>query len=71
MVGVVKFLAERSLPFRGHKEKFGSVHNGNFMDVLEILALYDPFLAAHSDKHGNPDRGKTSYLFSIVMNSLI
>ena len=29
-VNVVKFLAERGLPLRGHEEKFGSVHNGSF-----------------------------------------
>nr|XP_047132686.1 uncharacterized protein LOC124811345 [Hydra vulgaris] len=70
-VGVVKFLAERGLQLCGHEEKIGSVHNGNFMGILELLALYDFFLVTHIDKHGNLGRGKTSYLSSTVCDELI
>ena len=41
------------------------------MGILELLALYDPFFAAHIDKHGNPSRGKISYLSSTVCDELI
>ncbi|GFV97963.1 RNase H domain-containing protein [Trichonephila clavipes] len=32
------------LAFRGTEEVFGSPHNGNFMDVLELLDEFDPFI---------------------------
>jgi hypothetical protein len=39
-------MAERSLPFRGDKETFGS-HSGNILGLLELIAKFDPFLANH------------------------
>ena len=47
IVAVVKFLAERGLPFRGHDEIIGSSTNGNYLGVLEIISQFDPFLAQH------------------------
>ena len=44
VVAVVKFLSERSIPFRGHDEKWESPHNGNFMGIMELIAEFDPFL---------------------------
>ena len=71
VVSVVKFLAERGLPFRGHDEIFGSAHNGNYMGILELIAQFDPFLAAHIDEHGNKGRGHVSYLSSTICEELI
>ena len=70
-VHVIKFLAERGMPFRGHDERFGSPTNGNYMGILEVLAKYDHFFATHIDKHGNPGRGKVSYLSSTICEELI
>jgi len=44
-VEVIKFLAERGLPFRGDDEVFGSGNNGNYMGVIELLAKFDPMSA--------------------------
>ncbi|GFV94101.1 zinc finger MYM-type protein 1 [Trichonephila clavipes] len=44
VIAVVKYLAIISLAFRGTEEVFGSPHNGNFMDVLELLDEFDPFI---------------------------
>lgn len=30
VVAVIKILAYRGLPLRGHDEKFGSIHDGNY-----------------------------------------
>jgi len=62
VVAVVKSLASRGLPFRGHDSKIGSPHNGNFLMALELIAEFDSFLATHLSKHGNPGKGKTSYI---------
>ncbi|KAL4089691.1 hypothetical protein QTP88_024681 [Uroleucon formosanum] len=59
---VVKLLSSRGLPFRGDNENIGSLHNGNFLMCLEMIAEFDPFLANHLSNYGNPGKGYTSYL---------
>ena len=61
---MVKFLAERGLPFRGHSETIGQPDNENFMGALEVIAESDPFLKAHIEKYGNAGKGTPSYLSS-------
>ncbi|XP_047132222.1 zinc finger MYM-type protein 1-like [Hydra vulgaris] len=62
VVAVVKSLSSRGMSFRGDDDRFGSVHNGNFMMSLELIAQFDPFLAQHIEKFGNKGKGSTSYL---------
>lgn len=71
VVAAVKALSSRGLPFKGKIERFGSVKNGNFMMLLEIIAEFDPFLATHIDKYGNPGKGQTSYLSSTICDEFI
>ena len=51
VVAVIQTLAERGLPFRGSNETFGSLENGNFLGLLELVAQFDPFLAGHIQKN--------------------
>ena len=46
-VSVITFLAERGLAFWGDNETVGSPKNGNFLGIVELLTLYDPFLSNH------------------------
>nr|XP_047134219.1 uncharacterized protein LOC124812142 [Hydra vulgaris] len=62
VVAVVKSLSSRGMSFRGDDDRFGSVHNGNFIMSLELIAQFDPFLAQHIEKFGNKGKGSTSYL---------
>lgn len=71
VVAVIQKLSSRGLAFRGSDEKFGSVHNGNYMMCLELIAEFDPFLAKHIKDHGNPGSGKTSYLSSSICNEFL
>ena len=76
VVEVIKFLAERGLPFRGQDEIVGSKSNGNYLGVLELISKFDPFLAAHMEKqklqHANgKGRGSTTYLSSTVCGEFI
>lgn len=71
VVEVVKFLAERGLPFRGSDETFGSPQNGNYLGLLELLAEFDPFLSEHINTHGNKGKGNTSYLSKDVCEEFI
>ena len=71
VVEVIKFLAERGLPFRGSDETVGSPQNGNYLGLLELLAKFDPFLAQHINAHGNKGKGHTSYLSKDVCEEFI
>jgi hypothetical protein len=68
---VVKKLTSRGRPLRGHDEKFGSLHNGEFMMSLELIAEFDPFLANHIERYGNPGPGQTSYLSSTICDEVV
>ena len=71
VVAVIRFLSQRGLPFRGDDELLGSVHNGNFLGSLELIAQFDPFLQSHLQKYGNADRGVPSYISSTIVEELI
>ena len=71
MVKVILFLGERGLALRGKDETIGSIHNGNYLGILELLSEYDGFLAKHMERFGNPGKGNTSYLSSSVCNEFI
>ena len=71
VVTVIKFLAARGLAFRGDNELLGSVHNGNYLGTLEVIAHFDPFLKEHLVKHGNKGKGKPSYISSTVCDEFI
>ena len=71
VVEVIKFLAERGLPFRGSDETVGSSNNGNYLGLLELLAKFDPFLSEHINAHGNKGKGHTSYLSKDVCEEFI
>lgn len=71
VIAVIQTLAERGLAFRGHDESFGSIHNGNFLGLLELVAQFDPFLASHIARYGNKGKGNPSYLSKTVCDELI
>lgn len=50
VVAVIQPLAEHSLPFQGSNETSGTLQNGNFLGLLELVAHFDPFLADHISK---------------------
>lgn len=66
VVVAIKSLATRGLSFRGHNEKFGNIHNGNYMMMLESISEFDNFL-----RHGNPGRGNVSYLSSTICDEFL
>ena len=43
-------LAERGLPFREDNKQFGSSNNGNYLNLSEVVAKFDPFLLAHINR---------------------
>lgn len=71
VVAVVKKLSSRGLPFRGNDEILGSVHNGNFLMCMELIAEFDPFLASHMSLYKDSGSGKTSYLSFAIYEQII
>lgn len=71
IVSVIKFLASRGLAFRGDNEILGSPNNGNYLGCVELLSEFDPFLADHLKKMGNPGKGNISYLSANICNEFI
>ena len=71
VVAVIRFLAQRGMPFRGDDEILGSAHNGNFLGILELIAHFDPFLQSHLQQYGNAGRGVPSYISSTIVEELI
>lgn len=57
IVAVIKFLGSRGLAFRGADQTCGSIRNGNFLGILDLLSQFDPLLASHIAKYGNKGRG--------------
>ncbi len=70
-VAVIKCLSVRGLAFRGENETLGSVHKGNYLGILKLLAKFDPFLDEHLKRFGNKGRGTPSYLSSSRLRSLL
>ncbi|KAI9552608.1 putative zinc finger MYM-type protein 1-like [Daphnia sinensis] len=70
-VDVIKFLSSRGLAFRESNQQLGSVHNGNYLGLLELLALHDAFLAKHLASYGNKGKGNTSYLSANICEQFI
>ena len=50
IIDVILFLGERGLTFRGSSQRIGSVNNGNFLGIIELISHYDPILREHVKK---------------------
>ena len=71
IIEVVKFLAKRGLTFCGSDEKIGSRNDGNYLDLLELLAKFEPFMAEHIKTHATKGKGYTSYLSKTICEEFI
>ncbi|XP_011172262.3 zinc finger MYM-type protein 1-like [Solenopsis invicta] len=75
LLHVTLFLCERGLAFRGDSNRIGDLFNGNFLGLLELLAIYDPILndhlrkVRHSQETGT--RLQVHYLSSDIQNEFI
>lgn len=73
VVAVTQSLTSAGLPLRGDTEHFGPTNSnsGNFIMCLELVAKFDPFLAEHIARYGNPGQGYTSYLSSTTYQQFV
>ncbi len=70
-IALICTLAERGLAFLGTEERFGSLQNGKFLGLLELISQFDPFLAGHILKYGNSGKGNPSYLSKTTCEELL
>lgn len=77
ILDIIRFLAKQNLAFRGHRE---SVHQenidllenrGNFLEVVDLLAKYDPVLREHVVKIKMGNKYSLSYLSPKIQNEFI
>lgn len=78
IVDIVKYLAKQNLAFRGHRESgqletryHGEANTGNFLELVHLLAKYDPVLREHVVRLNLSTRRKTSYMSNKTQNKFI
>lgn len=74
IVEVVKFLARQSIAFRGTNQRLGDSKNGNFMQLLQTIATFDPIMDEHlrlAMQNKTNKRRNIHYLSSDIQNDLI
>ena len=49
----------------------GSAKNGNYLDILELLSEFDPFLEEHLKLYGNRGKGNPSCLSADIYEEFI
>ena len=67
LINVTITLATNNLAFRGHRETIGEANNGNFLQIIELLAKYDGVLKDLLDRPAN----SVKYLHHDIQNQLI
>lgn len=69
IMNITLTLATCNLPFRGHREVIGGEigSNGNFLSIVELLAMYDPVLKELISKPA----GSIRYLSPTIQNEII
>ena len=50
--------------------KWRSLHNGNCLAALELIAKFDPFLKEQIDTNANKGRGSISYVFETICEEI-
>ena len=77
ILDIIRFLVKQNLAFRGHRE---SVHQenidlmenrGNFLELVDLLAKYDPVLREHVVKIKMGNKYSISYLSPKIQNEFI
>nr|XP_047135365.1 uncharacterized protein LOC100212059 [Hydra vulgaris] len=71
LIALVRVLATQNLAFRGTNEKLYNNTNGNFLKLVEYLALFDPTMNEHVRKIKNQEIKTAHYLGKEIQSELI
>nr|CAI5822824.1 unnamed protein product [Callosobruchus analis] len=61
LLDITLFLAQQNLAFRGHREDPSSENRGNFIELVKMMAKYDPVLSEHWSKLQKAAGGSQSH----------
>ena len=67
IVSVIQLLGQKNLAFRGSSDQLYKQNNGNFLKIIEFMALYDPIMSEHVRRTMNT-KNKTHYLGKDIQN---
>jgi len=70
IVSVIQLLGQQNLAFRGSSDQLYKQNNGNFLKIIELMALYDPVISEHVRRTMN-SKNKTHYLGKDIQNEII
>ncbi|GKC60163.1 zinc finger MYM-type protein 1-like protein [Tanacetum coccineum] len=70
IICIVKFLAKHNLAFRGSNERLHQNNNGNFLGLIEMLEVFDPFIKEHV-RRITSEEVHVHYLGHNIQNELI
>lgn len=71
LLAIVQFLATHNLAFRGHEEKLHLNSSGNFLDLVKLIARFDPTLREHLNQTLNKAVARNHYLSKNIQNEFI
>ena len=77
ILDIIRFLAKQKLAFRGHRERVhqeginSNENRGNFLELVDLLAKYDPVLREHVVKIKMGNKYSISYLSPKIQNEFI
>lgn len=71
IIEVLIFAAQQNIPLRGHDETNNSMNQGNFLEILNLLANYHPILQHHLDKIKRNTRNRLTFLSHECQNKLL
>ena len=72
LIDIVLNLARQNMAFRGHREHWKNAMRGNFLDLVTLLCLYSPQLAAYVSKLNSLQKRTTcSFLTWFRQNQLL
>lgn len=72
IISIVHYLAKQNLAFRGNSSKFFEQENGNFLQLIETLAKFDPYLEEHIRRMTNDEnKWRVNYLSHKIQNEMI
>lgn len=70
VVSCIQYLACQNLAFRRHREDISSSNQGNFLELVKLIAQFDPIMQQHLSAVNNSP-SSLSYLSPTIQNELI
>ncbi|XP_051788408.1 zinc finger MYM-type protein 1-like [Erpetoichthys calabaricus] len=71
MFDIIKFLAKQNLALRGHTENDTSTNRGNFLELVHLIAKYDPVLREHLVRSKMCGKISITYMSPEIQNEFI